>query len=382
MKILLISYYYGKSASGNITLRVANELKRQGQEVFVITSDSPIDSESVYQCKNIIPDNSLIWRAIQKAYRILTKDELRNYFWVKRAYKKGLHIIKNEGIDCIYCRTSPLEACEVGYQLKKKTGIKTLLHFTDPEPSEFVIKNKLILKRSLRHYKEVINTVDIVSFGTEEMKHHQELLMDVSLGEKSFVSPDVSRDSEMKFLPKDTKSFTKNIVYLGSFGEYRNPIPLFNAIDSINEKGIEMKLLIYSNRPRSISYTSPNISFQGSVQDIDAPLKMSDVLVDIDAEIENNPYLSSKVKDYLPVNRPILEISKKGTPIYNLAYNNPSFCFVINDKESIESGLLDLINYGNEKEKYQDRLELVALFSPISVVKNIIAKIESVKNRE
>ena len=142
-----------------------------------------------------------------------------------------------------------------------------------------------------------------------------------------------------------------------------------------------MKLLIYSNRPRSISFTSPNISFQGTVHDIDVPLKLSDVLVDIDAEIENNPYLSSKVKDYLPVNRPILEISGKGTPIYNLAYNNPSFCFVTNDKDSIESGLLDLINYGNEAEKYRDRLALVVLFSPISVVKNIIERIESVKNK-
>lgn len=379
MKILLVSYYFGKCASGNITHRVCNELKQQGHEVYVVTSDSPIKSVYVYQCKNLISDNSILWRAIQKIYRILIKDELKNYNWIKRAYREGCRIINEKEVDCIYCRTSPLEACEVGYKLKKKTGIKTLLHFTDPEPSEFVIKNKIVLKRAIEHYKTIISSVDLISFGTNEMKLHQENLFGYCFGEKSFVSPDVSRDTTMRFMSKSVEPTKRIIVYLGSFGNYRNPIPLFKAVDSLNEKGVSLQLNIYSKCPRTITYHSDNIVFHGTVVDIDIPLQTADVLVDIDADFENNPYLSSKIKDYIPVNRPILVVSKPNTPVYNLAKNRHSFMLVSNDEYSIEKGLIMSLNYGYNMEKYSDRIELINIFSPRNVVKSLINKLNENK---
>lgn len=378
MKILLISYYYGKDASGNITYRVAKELIRQGQEVFVITSDSPIISDNVYQCRNFFPDLSVIWRIILRIYRLIWNIELKNYFWVRRAYKKALEIINSKGIDCVYCRTSPLEACEVGFRLKKKTGIKTLLHFTDPEPSEFTIKNKRILKHEINRYKNIVNTVDIISFGTLEMQRHQEQLFGDNFDKKAFVSPDVSRDYEMRCLEKEQDQLSKTVVYLGSFGNYRNPIPLFSAIDDLNNMGICVHLNIYSNRPRAITYTSDNITFKGIVTNIDIPLKSADVLVDIDAEFENNPYLSSKVKDYIPVNRPILVISNTGSPIYNLTVGRKSFILTNNNRDSIKQGLLQSFEYKYDMSLYSDRFDLIERFSPNNVVKEIIKKLNSV----
>lgn len=377
MNILIIAYTFGTGSAGNITYRIADEFLKQGHTIYVVSSDSNDHIKNVYQCKNILSDSSFLRRVIKKLYSSLTNDELKNYFWVRRAYRKSLNLIKENKVDVIYCRTSPLEACEVGYLLKQKTHIKTLLHFTDPEPSEYVIKNRWILKKELRKYKTIISSVDFISFGTKEMMQHQEMLMGIKFGAKAFISPDVSRKSTMCLFPMEIKEEII-LVYLGTFGEYRNPLPLFFTIDKMNLEGYRIKLYVYSDKPRSLSYVSTNVVFKGRTNDIDKPLSLSNVLVDLDAEIENNPYISSKIKDYIPTNRPIIEITQKGSPIYNLVQSCDSIFLSSNCVASIAQNIKNAISYRCDREFYLDRLELIELFSPNRVVKDIIDRVEAV----
>ncbi len=376
MNILVITYSYRDGASGNITYRVVKEMERHHHNVFVVSSDSSVEDQSLYQCRNCIPDTSLFWRIIRKVYRTLLGDELKNYFWVRRAYKQSLSIINKTPIDCIYCRTSPLEACEVGFYLKIKTGIKTILHFTDPEPSEFTIKNKWILRRSLNFYKRIIDSVDRISYGTEEMLRYQERLMDKNLREKSFISPDISLYSEQVFLEHLEKP-EKSLVYFGSFGVLRSPQSLFEAIDELVETGCNAKLYVYSSRPLSMQYNSPNVVFCGATKDIVPALQKADVFVELDTEIKNSPFISSKIKDYIPINRPILAITNTESPTYNLFNGQESVFISNNSKQGIVKAIQDAFAYGYEREKYIGRKSLVAYFSPNRVTEMIISQMMS-----
>ena len=150
MNILLISYYYGDTASGIITQRVSEELVLKGNRVFVVTGDSSIECDYLYKCPNIFPDSGFVSRALRKFYRMLTKDTLEYQFiWRYRAFRQSCQIMKANCIDWIYCRTSPIDAFQVGDRLKKKYGVKELLHFTDPVPSEFSTYNNLILNKEV-----------------------------------------------------------------------------------------------------------------------------------------------------------------------------------------------------------------------------------------
>lgn len=371
MKILVLTYNYGDTASGVVTYRVVSEMKRLGNEVFVITSESSVKDNYVLECPNFLSDNSVIVRGIKKLYRLLTGDLLEyNFLWRMRAYKRALEIIKQNNIDWLYCRTTPLDSCAVGYRIKNRANIKLLLHFTDPVPSEYSTRNKWLLHVLVKKYKKIIEKSDYVSYGTKEMQKCQESLFQIG-GGNSFVSPDAASSSEPLRLPYKYND-VKKIVYFGGFGDYRNPYPLFEAVEDINKAGGKVALLVYMRKPLTQKAIPSNVIFMGRTDRMDIALAEADVLVDLDVINEKSVYLSSKIKDYILVDRPILAITRAGSPTFNLVKRMNSFICCENDKKQIVESLKVIMLKGQQGFTYEERQSLIDYFSPTHVAEEIL----------
>ena len=383
MKILLISYYYGDTASGIITQRVAEELSIKGNTIFVVSGDSSIKCDYLYKCPNIFSDCGFVSRAIRKLYWMLTKDTLEYQFvWRRRAFRRACEIIKNNNVEWIYCRTSPIDAFLVGDRLKKKYGLKELLHFTDPVPSEFSTYNQYILNRLIKKYRGIVDRADLLSFGTIEMQRHEQKLFDMDVSKKAFVSPDAAKSSVFVCLPPKNMDDSIVLVYLGSIAGYRNPLPLFHAVDSLRNEGYNVKLLVYSVRPVSINYDSNGIYYCGRTPHVNQALQQADILIDLDVKMKDSPFISSKIKDYIRVNRPIVAITQKNSPTYKVTAGLSTIVLVENEEGIIKSAIIKAKSLGNNPEQYQERQNLLNYFSPQVVVNTIINRMKQFEDKD
>lgn len=384
MNLLLISYYYGDTASGIITQRVAEAFRLRGNTVFIVTGNSSIEDDGLYKCPNLFSDSGFVSRAIRKLYWMLTKDTLEYQFvWRRRAFRKSCKIIETNSVDWIYCRTSPIDAFQVGDKLKRKYGVKELLHFTDPVPSEFSTFNQYILNRLINKYKDIIERADLLSFGTIEMQRHEQKLFDMNLSKKAFVSPDAAKSPVFVSLPpKEGIEDSIILVYLGSIAGYRNPLPLFHAVDSLRTEGYNVKLLVYSVRPVSIKYDSEGIYYCGRTPHVEQALQQADILIDLDVKMKNSPFISSKIKDYIRVNRPIVAITQKNSPTYNATDGLSTIVLVENEESVIRTAIIKALSFGNNPEQYHERQELLNYFSPQVVVSTIINRMKQLEDKD
>lgn len=376
MNILFITYKIGGTASGKISARVANELSIKGHKVYVVT-ESVHDSQKVHEdiilseCRNYIKESSFLSRVRIKILTLLKYSAYNsNFIWRIRAYLKSRDIITNNKIDWIIARTTPIDSCLVGLKLKEKTHIKLYSHFSDPlpPPSE---KNKKIRRRFYTETGKIISQSDLISFGTQQMYNYIQSMFEYNFSNKTFVSPDVTDTDTQIELKRDESNKVVKLLFLGNIYGNRNPNELFAAIKEINDEGIiQCYISICSSVPKDVVFCDQYVNYCGYRNDIFEAMATADILVDIDMDELPSLYMSSKLKDYLIVNRPILSITPVNSPSYNLLYGKSSCWTIPNDREMIRQAIKDILQKKNIS--YSDRSEAIRCFSSKYVVSNIV----------
>lgn len=385
LKILLISYYYGNTASGVISKRVAGQLTKRGHKVIVVTqSEVEVSGEKesgveVVSVKDIWNQGGFISRIIQKIKRS-NYFYLPNYSWVNKATIASCRIVDKYKPDIVYCRTSPEDACYVGYNIHKKYGIPTLQHFSDPVPAPLEYlpcsrKRKSLIKR----ISEVLKAATIVSYGNESMLKYVEEAVGMNLHEKSFVSPDMASGSEIQYVPAQQRN-TIVLVFFGSLYGGRNPYPLFESIKDLNKNGYKIELQVYSKIGQDVLTIFPFVKSMEYNSNTIEVLSKANILIDLDGDDEIPVFISSKLKDYLLINRPILSITPTESPSRKLLEGLASVRVVENEKEKISKAIIGIMGCPVNDNQYIDRKKLIDYFSPDSVVENLLSEINKVCN--
>ncbi len=371
MNILLISYFYGEEASGIISERIACELAAQGQSVIVVTSSNyskKHDVVKVIRVSPVIKESLFVYRVVRKFFYILG---CGRYIWHKgwqyQSRKEVRRLIKKQHFDWIYCRSTPFDANMV--MVGVDTVIPVLQHFTDPLPPEGAYLPKgASAKWLLRKAEKIVNKASLLSFGNEFMYSYQVSLLNKPI-KNFFISYDASSSSELHFLPKPSNE-VYTIVYLGNIYGARNPRPLIEAMEYLG--GDHLKLVIYSKRPRTGYIQETFVEYKGVEKDVFSVMEKADLLLDLDGDSLNQVYISSKLKDYLLVNRPILSITPQGSPSSMLLSGLKTARVVNNDFKSISAALNAMRNIDYQDVDYYERKKIINMFSPSEVVKEII----------
>lgn len=377
MRIIVISFHYGEQASGVITERVVKALIDAGHPVKVITSSMHYKKDvDVIQVQAPYEDSFVI-----RAFRfLLRKIGFRDYvfhlLWRRKAYKVASVITEEWHPDWIICRSTPFDANAVGFMLKKKYGggIRLLQHFTDPLPyPEQLVPSQCVRRKLIELAKRIIQSADMVSFGNQAMAKY--VMAQTALNKDFFVSPDASSSSVQSFYGA---SETNDIIYFGNINA-RNSSPLVSALDEINRgKDIDstIKLHIFSVPPKFNAIQSPYVVYEGTTKNVANVFKKAKILVDID--IDNvDIYISSKLKDYLLVNRPILSITSETSASSQILNQYVTVKCVRNNVTDILQGIRESLRSTFDNDLYREREELIDYFSPQTVVTNLIAQLES-----
>lgn len=380
MKILLIAYSFGGSASGRITSRVALEMAHQGHELVVVCAennyeDSKLDNIVVYELPGVIGKTSIYENLRVK---ILTYVGLSAYnshfFWRYRAFQKSCNVIKKFEPDLIYARSTPIDACLVGLKLHVKFNIPVYQHFSDPLPAPFM-QDCTQTKRFIKQSKAIIEGSDLISFGTIQMADYIQSLIGYDNNNKIFEAPDVTVGSiDLNRSMKD-KGSRLELVYLGNIYGSRNPQPLFQSLEILNNKGLNVHLSIYSSEQK---LASSHVSFLGYTKDVNSALQNADVLVDIDGDDKIPVFVSSKLKDYLMISRPILSITPAKSPTRLLLQGLKSTMCVLNQVSEIKSAIESFYSKSWVEQDFNDRQELIDRFSPHSVVNLIFNNLNKI----
>lgn len=351
------------SAEGIVTEKFITMLENQGWLIYWIyhNNDQIPNKKSNYIGINnrILINISTRLRQIPFLNQIKRID---SFIWVLKAYIIGKRILKTENINIIFSRIMPAYGHLPALFLSKKYEIKWIANWSDPMPR---IKAPIpygngakanISFLSILYLKQICKNASYHSFPSEELKKHYQLYCNIE-DYKSIILPHISL--QIKLNPSKTKhnNSTLTISHIGGGLRQRNPSFFFQALSKIiqmpNYKTLDIRVLFVGQIEGDIinaikaSPLKDIVFLRDKVTYIDSLylINNSDIILLLEANMENGIFLPSKLSDIVAIGKPLLAISpKKGTVKRLLTDYGGGIVVDCNSINDIENGLKTIID--------------------------------------
>lgn len=360
-KLLLIAYDFPPILSPE-SIQVQRKmvaLADAGMEIFVITAHANAyfelyDNNLLVKHPNIHimrTKKPLLEWGINVLCKLLNITD-RKLWWYFFARKKALKLIQDEGIAMLYTNSNPLVSHLVGLGVKRRyPGIRWIAHFSDPWTLNPYIRYPLRLQYRLNRYleKHVIKNADKVTVTSEKTKRLLEKHFKSNI--KTYVVPHFFDPEKYRYV-KGGESPSIRIVYTGNLYGLRSIKHLLDALQKYKKRGIEFAFYGKVN-PKDIQRVyqlglERIVSFHGQVS-YDESLRIidgADILLVVDAPLENSPFFPSKLVDYIGAKKPIFALTPKNSTtgeILTLIHNDKLIAEGDNEEE-ISQVLSKIIN--------------------------------------
>lgn len=240
----------------------------------------------------------------------------------------------------------------LGFLLKKYNKVSKLIVYSVdaiPPPKGWG-QPYMYQKGLIRMIRNFFKLVDKIYFSNEVMlKYQLDILGDKFKGESGVLY--TFSNTELMNLPVQKKNnFT--LLYTGGVYQARRVDQLLLAVDKLTEQGFNIRLNFVGTNPDSVDLnhvsevTKSNIYFFGYTKDLTPFYTGADLLIDIDADIGNDVFISSKFFNYLMINRNILCITRNNSPVmqFVLSQNIKQIFFSINNSDKIFNKIYEIIS--------------------------------------
>lgn len=367
MRILIIGSHYASSSSANgiCAQNIALEFKRQGHDVYVISTGlkdilTPelIEGVKVWTVK-IEWFNQLLgklrkggnWyhRLLLKPYwalrslYILPRYPITQPIRLERSYKLALKIIKEEGIDVVLCTCLPYEPIAVGMRLKEKLGdsIRVVTYHLD------ILSFPNNKERLLKAYKErrIKNAIEKELHVVDKMlvpESGKGIFSNSKIEYTGFPAYIEQRDAIRAPFEFDKKYI--NISFIGSLDK-SNRSPRF-ALDFLEKladnRSLPIRISIWGNisdaDTKRVVDECRIAKYYGMLENryVNDILSKTDVLLNISNAVLYN-LIPSKIFQLFDSNRPILNI-----------VNHPNDLTIPYFEQA--DGVLNVMSYQEQKE--------------------------------
>lgn len=235
--------------------------------------------------------------------------------------------------DLIYSRSHPGASHIFAYKLKQRTQKPWIAQFSDPwAKNPYHTNHTRLRKASDNHWeKQVIRHADFLVFPTKEiLDMYDEAYSPLNIKSKSTVLPhhyvpELYNSQNITDKATAGDMSTISFAYFGDFYGVRSPEPFINALQQISRTTPTLldnaKVSFYGNIESKFAdmvANSPVTINRGKVTYFESLglMAKSDILLLIDAPSKTgvNPFLASKLVDYLGAGKRILGITdEKGT---------------------------------------------------------------------
>ena len=183
---------------------------------------------------------------------------------------------------------------------------------------------------------------------------------------------------EPRFFPHVSHK-TFNFVYTGSIYLARKADYLLKGFEKLLESYPNSKLQFVGAYIHGQTLNQCDAQVLSKIEmlphtdNLDPYYENATALIDIDADFENDVYLSSKITNYLMVNRPIISETGKNSPSRNLFKGINSIIQCDHNPQQLCDAMKKTIEMARTIQ-YDDRSEVIKLFD----VKNVVDKLMNV----
>lgn len=318
-------------AEGVVTAKFMNMMQNQGWEVFWIyhnTNTNYYDSKTNTDHHLIGIKNPIIQKMVHALHHIPILKyvyHLDSIFWCYKAYKKGKSIHKKKTVDYIFSRIMPQYGHLPALLLKRKKNIPWIANWSDPMPRSKAPYpygmgvDSPISTFQQCYLKEICKYANAHTFPSTYLKKFYLHYLPVK-PEKSFTLSHII-DKDIIEIPQKHKIL--KLAHIGGGLIQRDPTLFFKALRNIINKKE------FSNISIQVDFVGP---IEGNVEQISKNtkidhvvhfvgkrpynealeyIKQADILLIIEAPMEEGIFLPSKVTDVLGYHKPMFSISPK-----------------------------------------------------------------------
>lgn len=363
MNILVITESIDNTAAGSIFNNFIKELHQYNKiKLLIITNDIEGALGNKYntiQLKKSPLKNSRFYKLALTALNF----DLEGYSRVKSgesAFKSAYKKFKPDVI-LVFAAGFHYYTLELGNILSRKYKVPLAVHLVDPMPAvEGWNEHRLLRNAIIKYVSKRLRYAKLLSYTNQKMLDYQIALHKIS---KNTITEVLYNPAQYSPLSNQFSNKHSKFVYIGALYNKRQPNELIEAFVNYLSKDPDAELLFVgsiNNYDHLIPKEfSDKISFLEWTNSPEQYLEYADVLIDIDADIANDVFISSKLNNYLMYDKPILAISPENSPARELLKMcKATIFFTVNSSHSIFEKLIEINNLETSKELFSEREKL------------------------
>lgn len=377
MKILVITSNIGRTAPGIVFERLIDGLSKVHElDVITAENDATIDLSGIRITE--IPKKKQISSRLHKASFSAFGVSFHDLSWVKKVMN---HLESNhvEKYDLVFSMAS------YGHYSPMMTGKKIALrwnkrHFVYsvdaiPAPVGW-LKDDLFYRKTKRLVAKSLADVDGLFSANEKMLAFQ---LDIVKPKKNIISGVVYNPSyggvKTYGLPADN---TNVFLYTGGIYGQRKPKYILGAFRKLLQTYPDSRFEFVGTAIPEEAFSDftkeerDKIVIHGFAKDLQPFYERATALIDIDADLPDDIYLSSKMTNYIMINRPIICETGENSPSMTLFKGIPSIFQCGHNVDALAAAMCKAVEQKG-KIDFEDRKEVIALFN----LENIVEKINN-----
>jgi glycosyltransferase involved in cell wall biosynthesis len=375
--ICTFEYGYGLGPEGICTKRLVKSLADSGIKVEVLTTKYTKDNND--SNINISKISAFPYKLVYLLNRIFKIRLDPEKYWRIRAEK----VIVNIDTKLIYARANPVSSIYVAYKLSIKYNLPLAVHFSDPIPNYWADPKTKNYQYCLATLREIVASAQAITFTTSEALEYQEAILGYPIKHKSFV---LNHVAPSKTECNIVRSTTKEVfLYIGTLYGNRSPSILLKAFALYHNANPNSELHFVGSSSLTLHREINKLRLHSScVVHAKTPNLLnhysnSTVLVAMDANDDKSVFISTKLIEYLMVDRPILLITPNNSPSYQLLqkFKETTLCAGY-DAKAIADGMQELSERHYSANNYNLRFEGMKTFEGNSVASLFIDKISNI----
>ena len=375
MNILIITANVGRTAPGIVFERLIQGLS-EIHVVDVVTAD--LDSSvNLSGVRNILEIKQKkihprIFKMLISVFGISPFD----WLWSKRAISR-LKENQKKDYEVVFSFISFHHYISLltGFYYSKLIRSKFAVYSVDAIPAPLGwSKDNAYFRRVKKMMKRYLSEADFFFSANEQMLKYQFTTFrpKTTLVTEVIYNPNNGKLQEYETTEKSLNTF----LYTGGIYGPRKPIYLLGAFKILLKEYPNTSLqFVGSNFPESyLSIFTPEekkkISFHPFSRDLKLFYERATALIDIDADLPNDVFLSSKITNYLSINRIIISETGENSPSREIFKEIPSILQCNHDIKELAAAMRKAI-LEKDKVKFNDREKVISTFALQSVTEKI-----------
>lgn len=376
MKILVITEDVGKNAPGIVFERLLQGLSIQN-EVTILTANYEPDIVLNKVCDVVISPKLIIHPRIYKLLIGIFGVNPYDIYWAS----KSINVLRRRvntryEIVMSFLSYSHFAGLIAGYSYSKKYSICHAVYSVDaiPPPPGW-LKFDYYYSGLQKMISKYLSNVSFLFSLNNQMLNYQ---LKTFIPKKKIISGVIYTPgyNSVKVFPNSNLISTYNFVYTGGIYGLRKADYILSGFQKLLKTVPNAVLQFIGSQlePELLSSLDSNtlrkIEILPFTKDLDPFYREATALIDIDADVENDVFLSSKISNYLMINRIIISETSMNSPsrflfkginsIIQCEHNDDQLCKAM--KKAIEL---------KDKVSFDDRKSVIQLFKIENIIKEL-----------